>query len=262
MTEQEAPAPQRTRSRVRSPSFPFISLGKALERARAMEERHKTFATPRGTLAQTWGQKTTSSSFLQTVSALKAFGLIADEGSGEDRRFKLTDLALRILLDTREELRDAAAREAATKPPLLKEFQARWSSGRPSDEHCVSELQLDHGFNRKTAATFLNVFDKTFQFLGSGPLDSESDSNEREESGESSGDESPGDERPPPPRQHVQRKEMPGMKEDVFALAEGDAVLQWPTAISPESFTDLRDWLDLVLRKIERQALADDEATD
>ena len=44
------------------------------------------------------------------------------------------------------------------------------------------------------------------------------------------------------------------MKEDVFTLAEGDAVLQWPAPISPESYTDLKDWLDIMLRKIERQA--------
>ena len=52
------------------------------------------------------------------------------------------------------------------------------------------------------------------------------------------------------------------MKEDVFTLAEGDAVLQWPTTISPESYTDLKDWLDLMLRKIERQAQLDDELAD
>ena len=81
-----------------------------------MLEHHKTFATLRSSLAQTWGQKDTSSSFLQTVSALKAFGLIEDEGAGESRRFKLTDLAQRILLDAREDRRDAAVRESATKP--------------------------------------------------------------------------------------------------------------------------------------------------
>ena len=52
------------------------------------------------------------------------------------------------------------------------------------------------------------------------------------------------------------------MKEDVFTLAEGDAVLQWPTTISPESYADLKDWLGLMLRKIERQARADDDPAD
>ena len=45
----------------------------------------------------------------------------------------------------------------------------------------------------------------------------------------------------------------PEMREDVFSLTEGDIILQWPTAISPESYADMKDWLDLVLRKIERK---------
>ena len=52
------------------------------------------------------------------------------------------------------------------------------------------------------------------------------------------------------------------MKEDVFTLAEGDAVLQWPATLSEDSFADLKDWLGLMLRKIERQALAVDEPAD
>ena len=42
------------------------------------------------------------------------------------------------------------------------------------------------------------------------------------------------------------------MKEDVFALTEGDVVLQWPELLSQESFEDLKAWADIVLRKIER----------
>ena len=258
MTEQKASPPPQSRGRVRSPSFPFISLERALNRARAMQEHHKAFATARSALAQTWGQTFTSSSFLQTTSALKAFGLITDEVTGGDRRFKLTDLALRILLEAREELRTAAVTEAATKPPLLKEFRIRWSTGRPSDEHCISELQLDHGFNRNTAVNFLKVFDETFRFLGGDPSDKNPESNEGGDSGDASDSSHPPGEGRSKANQRVRRQEKPGMKEDVFTLAEGDAVLHWPTTISPESYIDLKDWLGLMLRKIERQAQADD----
>ena len=221
-----------------------------------MQERHKAFPTARNALAQTWGQTPTSSSFLQTVSALKAFGLVEDEGAGEDRKFKLTDLALRILRETREELRSAAVKEAATKPPLLKEFQDRWESGRPSDEHCVSELELDHGFTHNTAVNFLKVFDETFRFLEGGPSDKNPESVDNGDSND------PPDTERQVRKQRVQRQEVSGMKEDVFTLAEGDAVLQWPTSISPESYADLKDWLGLMLRKIERQVQADDETAN
>lgn len=47
---------------------------------------------------------------------------------------------------------------------------------------------------------------------------------------------------------------VPSVKRDVFTLDEGDAVLQWPERISPESVEDLRSWFDLIIRKAERIA--------
>tara|TARA_B100000949_G_scaffold81226_1_gene72631 strand:- start:22756 stop:23019 length:264 start_codon:yes stop_codon:yes gene_type:complete len=41
-------------------------------------------------------------------------------------------------------------------------------------------------------------------------------------------------------------------RRDVFSLPEGKVVLQWPEVLSPESFNDVRDWLSVVMRKIER----------
>ena len=42
------------------------------------------------------------------------------------------------------------------------------------------------------------------------------------------------------------------MRQDVFSLAEGEAVIHWPTPLSPDSISDLEEWLDLVKRKIKR----------
>jgi hypothetical protein len=39
----------------------------------------------------------------------------------------------------------------------------------------------------------------------------------------------------------------------VFTLEEGEALLQWPANLSPESVTDLEDWLALVLKKLKRR---------
>ena len=43
-------------------------------------------------------------------------------------------------------------------------------------------------------------------------------------------------------------------REDVYTLAEGNVILQWPANIGRESADDLRVWLDLVIRKIIRVA--------
>lgn len=53
----------------------------------------------------------------------------------------------------------------------------------------------------------------------------------------------------------------PGMNSDVFTLDEGEAVLQWPTRMSPESYEDFKDWLDLIMRKAKR-AVKETEASE
>lgn len=42
------------------------------------------------------------------------------------------------------------------------------------------------------------------------------------------------------------------MRQDVFSLAEGEAVIHWPSPLSPDSIQDLEEWLELVKRKIRR----------
>lgn len=148
----------------RSPSFPFISLKKACERIKEMAEAHKKSQARLPIVGSTWGYAAKSSGLLQTVAALKAFGLIEDIGAGSDRKIQITDLGWRILHDERPGARDTAIKEAALKPRLIAEYVPQWVPDRPSDAHCMSELQLDRGFNEAAANTFLRVFDITVQY--------------------------------------------------------------------------------------------------
>jgi hypothetical protein len=150
----------------RSPSFPFISLERAIERARQFADNHKRSEARLVVVAPSWGYGAKSSGLLQTASALKQYGLIEDLGSGADRKIKLSELGWRILLDSRPGARDQAIRESATKPRLIAECLEKWTATRPSDGHCLSELQLDRGFNQEAAKVFLKVFDETISFAG------------------------------------------------------------------------------------------------
>jgi hypothetical protein len=47
---------------------------------------------------------------------------------------------------------------------------------------------------------------------------------------------------------------VPGYKQDIFSLSEGDAVLRWPEHLSPDSYEDFKGWLELVLKKVARAA--------
>jgi len=53
------------------------------------------------------------------------------------------------------------------------------------------------------------------------------------------------------------------MRTDTFILEKGEAVaLQYPGALSQDSYQDLADWLDLELRKIKRLIKADSKSDD
>ncbi len=87
--------------RFRSPPFPYIGLGKALQRTEQLYEavRHHSAAIP--TAAKAWGTGAKSSATLQSIGALIQYGLLDDEGSGPNRRIKLTPLARRIVMERR-----------------------------------------------------------------------------------------------------------------------------------------------------------------
>lgn len=159
----------------RSPSYPFISLKKAVERVEALYANHKSQAARLVAVAPTWGYGVKSSGLLQTVATLKQFGLIEDLGSGEDRKIQISDLGRRIIADTRPGAREKALKEAAASPKLIAEYLPQWLPERPTDAHCISELHLDRGFTSDAARTFLRIFDETVAFaeLADGDVDHE-----------------------------------------------------------------------------------------
>ena len=46
------------------------------------------------------------------------------------------------------------------------------------------------------------------------------------------------------------------MRQEVFALTEGDVTIQWPEVLSPDSYQDFDDWLAILKRKIKRSVVA------
>jgi hypothetical protein len=148
----------------RSPNFPFIPLSKAVERTRELFTQAKRHEARLVDVAGAWGLGIKSSTTLQTIGALLAYGLLEDSGSGESKKFKVSDLGWKALEDSRPGAKESALREAALKPKWIAEYAEKWKAGRPADPICISELKFDHGFTDEAAATFLKVFDGTIQF--------------------------------------------------------------------------------------------------
>ena len=165
MVDEVIATPKKASNWKRSPSFPYIGLDKAVSRIEQMDAAHKTFETSMPVAAQTWGWASKSSSLLQTVAALKAYGLLADTGSGAGRKIQVTDLARQILHDARPGKREDALREAVMKPKLFSEYIKKWGANRPVDAHCISELRMDRGFSDDAAKTFLKVYDANSSYV-------------------------------------------------------------------------------------------------
>jgi hypothetical protein len=53
----------------------------------------------------------------------------------------------------------------------------------------------------------------------------------------------------------------PGSKQDVFTLDSGSFVVQWPQTLTEAEFTDINEWVKILLRKIKRSVAGTDGGT-
>jgi hypothetical protein len=161
----------RGKNRTRSPSYPSFGLEEAIRKAQLLYDAEDRHPIPIDAVAEHWSHALKSSSLLQGVSALKQFGLLTDEGSGEDRRVRLSDLALDILLhDDGSEESAAAIKEAALKPKIHRELWEKYHGKLPSADSSIRHYLLrdrkEGVFNRDYVDAFISQFRSTIGFAG------------------------------------------------------------------------------------------------
>lgn len=252
----------------RSPAFPAIDLRAAIDRARTFYQYEKRSAANVFVASKHWGYSPQSSGGKQVLAALIAFGLMEDKGSGDQRQVKLTDLALRILLDERPDSteRDAELRRSALTPRIHAEIFAKWADELPSDPNLRHYLLVEKKFNENSVDDFIKELRSTAEFAGvyaparGGQVLDAADSDEGNGSdGAENRRENPGPGAAAPPPPPPPPPSGANMRQDTFSLDEGLVVLQWPAQLSPESYKDLKDWMELQLRKIGRNVQAREE---
>lgn len=152
--------------RTRSPNFPALSLRKAVEKAEVLYKNAKKFAVPAETALKHFGHNSTvSSNALQTVGALKAYGLIESQGNGPARKIGLTETGFQIAGGHPD--RANLLKKAALLPPLFAEIWAmRTADGLPPDEAIRQHLQWELKFNEGAIPTFIASFRDTLAFAG------------------------------------------------------------------------------------------------
>lgn len=151
------------RGRVRSPSFPFISLPDAVQRARELYEAERRNLVRPEVAVEHWGYSARSSAGAQTIAALRAYGLLEDV-RGE---LRLTDRAQQILVrepGSRE--RNDLLRQAALSPPLFSKLWERYGAELPSDKSLRSWLVLELKVNENSVEDLLRSYRETLTFAG------------------------------------------------------------------------------------------------
>jgi hypothetical protein len=294
----------------RSPAYPFIPLEKALQRAREFYNSERRHAAPVGAAIKCWGFSEKSSGGQQTVGALKQYGLMSDDGSGGDRRIRLTELALKILLDEVPNSADRAAalRAAALAPKLFEDMFSLWGLDLPSDETIRTLLRRDKGFNDDVLPAVLRSYKETLSYSGLLNADIVTEPSREDDplpqvavgdyvqwtsqgadqfvtprkvwmvspdgafamvEGSATGIPMEQLVKTDPPARPIQGAHIPSTAQlfppssppsiarEVSSLPEGEAVLQWPAILSPESVQDLEDWLELLIKKLKRRYATD-----
>jgi hypothetical protein len=150
----------------RSPAYPFIGLQEALRRAEQFRRTEGKHLVPLTSAYKAWRVSEKTAAARQTAAALGHFGLFTFSGSGEGRQARLTDLALKILLDTREVSpeRDELTQQAALSPAIHKELRQKWPDDLPSIATMETYLVRDRGFSRAGALLLINEYKDTLAF--------------------------------------------------------------------------------------------------
>ncbi|MGA2149453.1 MAG: hypothetical protein ABSH49_31340 [Bryobacteraceae bacterium] len=265
--KQPDPQPLDKKPRHRSPNYPALGLRAAVDKINAVYAQDGLATSLKIAALKHMGYEKAHGEAARTLSALKSFGLIEEIGD----RIKLTQRGIDIV--AREEgdsQRSTALWTAAISPDIYQDLLKQYrESGLPSDIALKSELIAVKRFNPNAVQEFIRDFRDTLEFAGISDvrvIDWNLENEEMTPEAENKLQKAPSPTAPAPPRQSTPLQPSVATLakkaadqilhsrsyQDVFSLTEGPVTIQWPATLSAESFEDLRDWLDIVKRKIGR----------
>jgi hypothetical protein len=138
----------------RSPNYPIISLPDAVARVQAIYERERQHLADREVVAKALGFGSLNGASRGIISALRKFGLLAEEGD----QLKVSTEALDVILhSTGNPLRASALQKALILPPLFSELRATFGATLPSDENMRAYL-IKRGFNPNTVSNVIRSY--------------------------------------------------------------------------------------------------------
>ena len=248
------------------PRYPFIPLRKALERAKAIRDAAGANSVISANAIELWGYSAKASGGVQTVAALKYYGLIQSIGPREARKLKLTEDARKYLLDERPDRHAEAHKIFALRPRAMSLIWELWHDKPPRENIARSTLKIDYSYSENSAREVLAIYLDNLAFAGLSGSDkidpvSEGVGSETDEENESTLPEVSRRTVPmlqPQPIASAAPLAQPtayltqGTREDNFNLPEGVVTLSFPEHFSADSYEDLKAWLEFQQNRLKR----------
>ena len=161
--------------RFRSPQYPSMNLQRAIERAQLLHAKAQQHWVGFGVLTEAWDLKSGSASAWSMAATLLYFDLLTDEGIGPKRKFKLTDIAIRIIRDADpdSQKRKEAIQKAAINPSIHRELWEKFGNSKDiSDIVFKNYLTLDRKddgkapYSNDAAEDLIKEYKSTISFAG------------------------------------------------------------------------------------------------
>ncbi len=145
----------------RSPNYPSISLGDALERARQIYEAEHTNPAPRIAIAKDLGY-TLNGASQQLIGSLTRYGIL-EKADGDLRLSK--DVVDVMELPPGDSRRAETIERLALTPKLFSELKERFPDGLPSEETLRHHLITSKDFLPKAAGEVIRVYHDTVNLV-------------------------------------------------------------------------------------------------
>lgn len=150
---------------VRSPNYPVIDLGEAVQRIKMVYDKEHTHPTTRENLAKAMGYGSLNGSSASVISALSKYGLLEAVG---DEQYKISSEALDIVLHhSGEPERVQAIQKVGFLPTLFSDLRSAYGDNldRLPSDHTIQANLIKRGFNPKTVGSAIRAYRDTMTFV-------------------------------------------------------------------------------------------------
>lgn len=250
---------------IRSPSYPNMALSEAVVEVGKIEKLYRSSPVDRTAAAKLIGYSSLSGPANKALASLAMFGFLDRAGKGETR---VTERARDILHADSPAQRNARLFEAAMEPSLFRELRERFEGIPVPPEDGVVTYLNRQGFNPNAVRPAAKAFLETMRYL------EEIGATESHGAARSDGANTPENQTPETTMQARSTENLgteasrlldrpasdirrPALMQESFYLDEGPVTLTVPATLSPESYQDMADRIEIFMRGLKRRADAE-----